>query len=80
VAIVLKRVSKLIKGIGIVSPSLVPPLLTAFLAILVGGDPRHIIAHVSGTLGVLIGADLLNFKRVFTIRFTYHKYRGSKNL
>ncbi|UCH38192.1 MAG: DUF1614 domain-containing protein [Candidatus Bathyarchaeota archaeon] len=63
VAIVLKRVSRPVKGVGIVTPSLVPPLLAAFSAIALSGEFRHIIAYVSGTLGTLIGADLLNFKK-----------------
>lgn len=62
VAFVVKRVSQPVRGVGIVTPSLVPPLLAAFSAILLGGEHRHIIAYVSGTLGTLIGADLLNFK------------------
>lgn len=62
VAIIVKRVSQPVRGVGIVSPSLVPPLLAAFSAILLGGESRHIVAYVSGTLGTLIGADLLNSK------------------
>jgi uncharacterized membrane protein len=62
VAIIVKHVSQPVRGVGIVSPSLVPPLLAAFSAILLGGESRHIVAYVSGTLGTLIGADLLNSK------------------
>jgi uncharacterized membrane protein len=60
--------SKIIKGLGIATPMFGPPLTTALATILV-----HIIspisyptqiAYVGGTLGTLIGADLMNLNKL----------------
>lgn len=62
VAIAVKLVSRPVRGIGIVAPSLVPPLFAALATMLIAAENAHIIAYVSGTLGTLIGADLMNFR------------------
>jgi uncharacterized membrane protein len=66
VTFVVHRVARPMRGVGIVSPALVP-LVTAALAAglivaLLGGsaESRFVSAYVSGTLGTLVGADLLN--------------------
>ncbi len=57
-----------IKGLGIAVPSFIPPLISATVAaalfpIYVKTNP-FIIAYVGGTLGTLVGADLLNWKKL----------------
>lgn len=70
VAILTHLVAKPVKGLGIVTPALLPPLGAAIAAILLvyfGGAPHNIIfliAYVSGTLGALIGADILNINKI----------------
>jgi uncharacterized membrane protein len=70
VAILTNRVARPVKGLGIVTPALLPPLSAALAAILLvygGGAPHDlifIIAYVGGTLGTLIGADLLNLNKI----------------
>ncbi len=50
-----------VPGVGIGIPVLIPPLITAFAAILfVPGEMAPIAAYVAGSLGTLIGADLLH--------------------
>jgi len=63
VALIVKLVSKPAPGVGIISPSLVSPLAAA-LAVLVGSPQYHLTAYVAGTMGTLIGADLLNFYKI----------------
>ena len=64
------RVARPVKGLGIATPALFPPLvaaLVAFLVSLISPDGLHtapVIAYVSGTLGTLIGADLMNLKKI----------------
>ena len=48
-------------GVGIVMPVWIPPLLSVLLALLLAPDNAAPVAYVSGTMGTLIGADLLNF-------------------
>ncbi|WP_048142064.1 DUF1614 domain-containing protein [Methanosarcina horonobensis] len=74
VSIITYSVARPIKGVGIATPALVPPLtavLTAVLltsAIQIPGCPaepcRVIIAYTGGVLGTLIGADLLNLGKI----------------
>lgn len=53
--------SRPIPGIGIGMPVLIAPVSAALLALLISPDHSAPLAYVSGTLGVLIGADLLRF-------------------
>lgn len=48
-----------IPGVGIAMPFLVAPLTAASVALLISPDHAAPLAYVGGTLGVLIGADLL---------------------
>lgn len=56
--------SRPVPGIGIGMPVLVAPLTAALAAVLI--DPEHspALAYVGGTIGVLIGADLLRLPDV----------------
>jgi len=56
--------SRPLPGIGIGMPVFVAPLAAAMTAILVDPSYRAPLAYVGGTLGVLIGADLLRFKDI----------------
>ena len=67
IAIFSKMMSKSIKGMGIVLPGLVPPFLAALIALLLPGIPA-ITAYLSGTLGTLIGADILNLNKIKKMR------------
>jgi uncharacterized membrane protein len=56
--------SRPIPGVGIGMPILVAPISAALAAIFLGEDYRAPLAYISGSLGVLIGADLLRLKDV----------------
>ena len=53
-----------VPGIGIAIPSLVPPIIAATSALLVARTNVAAVAYISGSLGTLIGADLLNLSKV----------------
>ena len=57
-----------VAGVGIVTPSLVPPLVAALAAIWLGGHLVAAVAYVAGTFGTLVGADLLNMPRVRSLQ------------
>jgi uncharacterized membrane protein len=63
VSALVKLVARPVRGVGIVTPSLVPPLVAAVTAIVIGGPAVAALAYIVGTLGTLIGADLLNVRR-----------------
>ena len=53
-----------VPGIGIAIPSLVPPIIAAMAALLVARANVAAVAYIGGSLGTLIGADLLNLSKV----------------
>lgn len=68
VTLVVHAFAKPIKGLGIAIPSFIPPLISATVSsilfpICVKTNP-FIIAYVGGTLGTLVGADLLNWRKI----------------
>ncbi|MFB3765150.1 MAG: DUF1614 domain-containing protein [Methanotrichaceae archaeon] len=70
VTIVMNRVARPIKGLGIVTPALLPPLIAALAALAmtyIFNSPEQyvfILAYVGGTLGTLIGADIMNLNKI----------------
>ncbi|AKB55880.1 MULTISPECIES: DUF1614 domain-containing protein [Methanosarcina] len=74
VTIITHSVAKPIRGIGIATPALVPPLAAALAAILLTSiihipncpidQCRVVVAYTGGVLGTLIGADLLNLGKI----------------
>ena len=68
VALVVNKTARPVRGLGIAVPTFVPPLTSALTAailypIYVKTNP-FIVAYVAGTLGSLVGADLLNLDKV----------------
>lgn len=55
-------------GLGIAVPALLPPIMAALLALLISPGQAPILAYISGTLGSLIGADLLNLNKIPDLR------------
>jgi uncharacterized membrane protein len=53
-----------VPGVGIAVPVFVPPLVTAAVAILLSRRYAAPLAYISGSLGTLIGADLLNLNKL----------------
>jgi uncharacterized membrane protein len=53
-----------VPGIGIAEPVFVPPLATSVVAVALSRERAAPLAYVAGSLGTLIGADLLNLDKV----------------
>lgn len=66
VAAVTHRFARLEPGVGIVLPILVPPLAAALAAWFIAPEVRAAAAYVGGTLGTLVGADLLHLRDLRT--------------
>jgi uncharacterized membrane protein len=62
VALAARFLSRTVTGVGIVMPAWIAPLISAGLALLLARDNPAPVAYISGTVGVLIGADLLNWR------------------
>ena len=65
VALVCKSLARVTPGVGITLPAFVPPLVSAAVAMLLSsGAGAAPVAYIGGTLGTLLGADLLNLPAV----------------
>jgi uncharacterized membrane protein len=64
VALVSLSLARPVRGVGIVLPGLVPPVVAAIAALAISEPVAPALAYVSGVLGTLIGADLLNLPRI----------------
>lgn len=54
------KLSRVVPGLGVTVPAFIPPLVAVLLAYLFSPSNKIPVAYISGVLGVLIGADLLN--------------------
>ena len=64
VALVVNHFSKLVPGVGIAVPTFIPGILAALLAIIFTRQHRAAVAYTAGTIGCLLGADILNLGAV----------------
>lgn len=64
VALLTKLVARPVKGVGIATPAFIPPIAAAVVAFILAPTQPRVIAYVGGTLGTLIGADLLNMRKI----------------
>src|SRR5712691_6057203 len=58
------RLARPVAGVGIVVPMLLPPLSAALAALLLVPQQAPLAAYVAGTMGTLIGGDLLHVRKV----------------
>jgi uncharacterized membrane protein len=64
VAAIVHALARPVRGVGIAVPGLVPPLVAATTALAMSRGSAPALAYVAGSLGTLIGADLLNLGRI----------------
>jgi uncharacterized membrane protein len=68
VTVVVHKLARPVPGLGIATPMFVPPLVAALTALLINRPWAAPTAYVAGTLGTLIGADLLNLPHIKRLR------------
>ena len=64
VAAIVHALASPVRGVGIAVPGLGPPLVAAATALAMSRGSAPALAYVAGSLGTLIGADLLNLGRI----------------
>ena len=64
VTIVVHQLAHPVPGVGIAEPTFVPPLVTAGVVLFISRRQAAPLAYVAGSLGTLIGADLLNLGKI----------------
>jgi len=61
---VVHMMARPVPGVGIAVPIFIPPLITAIVALVLRRWNPAPLAYIAGSLGTLIGADLLNLNKV----------------
>jgi uncharacterized membrane protein len=64
VALLVHHFARIVPGAGITVPMFIPGVAAAILAILLTRERRPVVAYVAGTIGCLVGADVLNLAAV----------------
>jgi uncharacterized membrane protein len=64
IAFIIHSTATPVRGIGIAVPVFVPVVVTAILAFLLSREYAPPLAYVGGSMGTLIGADLLNLDKI----------------
>jgi uncharacterized membrane protein len=64
VTVVVHMMAKPVPGVGIAVPIFIPPLITAIVALLLSRWNAAPLAYIAGSLGTLLGADVLNLGKV----------------
>src|SRR5205823_6431610 len=64
VTLIVHLLAQPVHGVGISVPTFVPPLVAAAVALLLAPGAAPPLAYISGSLGTLIGADLLNLNKI----------------
>ena len=63
-SIIINRLSRPVPGLGIAVPVLIPPVAAAIIALIIKSESAPALAYISGTLGTLIGGDLMNIEKI----------------
>jgi uncharacterized membrane protein len=64
VAVIVHALSTIVPGVGIAVPMFLPPIAAALVSLALAVRRAPPLAYVSGSMGALIGADLLNLPRI----------------
>jgi uncharacterized membrane protein len=64
VTLIVHLLAKPVPGVGISVPIFVPPLIAAGIALILSWQKAPQLAYIAGSLGTLIGADLLNLDKI----------------
>lgn len=64
IAIVTHQLARPVRGVGITLPLFMPPIIAAVVALVLSWRKAAPLAYIAGSLGTLIGADLLNLDKI----------------
>src|SRR6202012_5664072 len=64
IAFIIHATATPVRGVGIAVPVFVPVIVTAILAFLLSREYAPPLAYIGGSMGTLIGADLLNLDKI----------------
>lgn len=64
VSFIVYRMARPVPGVGIATPMFIPPVAAALVALILNSQWAPATAYVAGTLGTLIGADILHLDKL----------------
>lgn len=64
VTVLIHKIARPVKGGGIAVHALLPPFLAVAISLIISPHNAPLISYISGTLGCLIGIDILNLRKV----------------
>lgn len=64
ISLIVHLIARPVYGIGIAVPVVIPPVAAALLSFIIPVHSPAALAYISGTMGTLIGADILNLNRI----------------
>jgi uncharacterized membrane protein len=64
VAAIVHSLAQIVPGVGIAVPMFVPPVAAALVSVVLAFRRAPPVAYVSGSMGALIGGDLMNLPRI----------------
>ena len=64
IAIIIHAMATPVHGVGIAVPVFAPVVVTAFLAFLLSREYAAPLAYIGGSMGTLVGADLMNLDKI----------------
>jgi uncharacterized membrane protein len=64
VAVIVYQLARPVPGVGIAVPTFVPPLAAAAVALPLARGSAPALAYIAGSMGTLIGGDLLNLSKI----------------
>lgn len=67
IAVIVHSLATPLQGIGIAVPVFVPVVATSIVALLLSREYAPPLAYIGGSMGTLIGADLLNLDKIGTL-------------
>lgn len=64
VTLIVHKMAYLVRGVGIAVPFFTPPIAAAAVALILSRKYAPALAYISGTMGALIGADIMNLNGI----------------
>jgi uncharacterized membrane protein len=73
ISLLVHRVARIVPDVGILTPGFLPAIAAVFITLVIftilpGAYNAYALAYVCGTLGTLIGADILNLNKLSQLR------------
>jgi uncharacterized membrane protein len=64
IAVAIHMMATPVQGVGIAVPVIAPVVVTAIMALLLSREYAAPLAYIGGSMGTLIGADLMNLEKI----------------